>query len=219
MRVRVSGVVAVCGGGVRRGAGTRKKLWAFREKWGAFSEKCAGFEQKRCTFARARGNAAHRRATGCGIIGKAWCDGHGEKDEMRQCERKNDRLCDGTREGRAEEGYDRPPRAGLGTWRPPTSWVQRADMAECRGVSSWQWVSTSGSREKQFSRAPDVPALRLPAVYRSPRSVGSCAVGAAAEGVHCKCRPFFSQSGCKVVHPPAREAAGRGGGARFCHLD
>ena len=203
MRVRVSGMVAVCGGGVRRGAGTRKKLWAFREKWGAFSEKCACFEQKRRTFARARGNAAHRRATGCGIIGKAWCDGHGEKDGMRQCERKNDRLCGGTREGRAEEGYDRPPRAGLGTWRPPTSWVQRADMAECRGVSSWQWVSTSGSREKQFSRAPDVPASRLPAVYRSPRSVGSCAVGATTEGVHCKCRPFFSQSGCKVGQPRA----------------
>ena len=66
MRVRVSGVVAVCGGGVRRGAGTRKKLWAFREKWGTFSEKCAGFEQKRRTFCRDLGRAVRTVAAGGG---------------------------------------------------------------------------------------------------------------------------------------------------------
>lgn len=30
---------------------------------------------------------------------------------------------------------------------------------------------------------------------------------AVAEGVHCKCRPFFSQSGCKVSRPPSPRGA------------
>lgn len=40
-----------------------------------------------------------------------------------------------------------------------------------------------------------------------------------AEGVHCKCRPFFSQSGCKVSRPPSPHGAAWGRESGFCHLD
>ena len=54
---------------------------------------------------------------------------------------------------------------------------------------------------------------------RRDRDAPTSEKSAVAEGVHCKCRPFFSQSGCKVSRPPSPRVQRGGGEACFCHLD
>ena len=133
------------------------------------------------------------------------------------------------------ESFGRTPQRGEGECRARTKCPTKAWRGACfRPVSSAVCVGLGVSVRAIAESGATLRGSVWRALRRFPRAVLATVGGgrfaarsrctdqresAVAEGVHCKCRPFFSQSGCKVSRPPSPRGAAWGRGSVFCHLD